>query len=291
MVNSKSFVLSASFPGSKKGCGGLKKALDTIAPYHFTTIEYYSQDVSAGKVARLMEGRRSIFLAGALQKAAGLNPCALDKDIRGKAVAELGECFRFARQAGAGALMLSSGPRPEHEADDPQCLLYLADSLEKLHKLEPGLPILLEPGDRDVEYRHLLGYTPVSVEFAAARRRDGLPLGLVFDISHVAQLGEDLGAAWAAARPYCDHVHLANCVLERRHPLYGDKHPFFGIPGGVYSHQDARGFLSVLRKDPLPLTVSLEVICPPNEPEERFFPRLLSDTGWFFDWKPGISPS
>jgi sugar phosphate isomerase/epimerase len=288
MVNSKSFVLSASFPGSKKGYEGLKKALDATAPYHFTTLEYYSEGVSADKVSLLMDGRRSIFLAGARQKAAGLNPCALDKDVRGKAVAELGECFRFARQAGAAALMLSSGPRPEHETDDPQCLLYLEDSLEKLHKLEPDLPILLEPGDRDVEYRHLLGYTPVSVEFAAACRGDGLPLGLIFDTSHVAQLGEDLGAAWTAARPYCDHVHLANCVLEKQHPLYGDKHPFFGVPGGVYTHQDACGFLSVLREDPLPLTVSLEVICPLNEAEDSFFSRLLSDTGWFFDLKPDI---
>ncbi|MDR0758842.1 MAG: sugar phosphate isomerase/epimerase [Treponema sp.] len=265
----------------------MKKALDAIAPWHFTTVEYYSEGVSAGKVSRLMEGRRSIFLAGALQKAAGLNPCALDKDVRDKAVAELGECFRFARQAGAGAVMLSSGPRPEHESDDPQCLLYLRDSLERLHKLEPELPILLEPGDRDVEYRHLLGHTPVSVEFVAVCRREGLPLGLIFDISHVAQLGEDLHTAWAVARSCCDHVHLANCVLERRHPLYGDKHPFLGVPGGVYSHQDARNFLSVLQEDPLPLTVSLEVICPLNEPEDRFFSRLVSDTRWFFDWKPG----
>jgi sugar phosphate isomerase/epimerase len=291
MVNSKSFVLSASFPGSKKSYEGLKQALDAIAPYHFTTIEYYSEDVSADKVSRLMEGRKSIFLAGALQKAAGLSPCSLDKDVRAKAVAELGECFRFARQAGAAALMLSSGPRPEDESNDPQCLLCLAESLEKLHKLEPDLPILLEPGDRDVEYHHLLGYTSVSAEFVAARRRDGLPLGLIFDISHVAQLGEDLGAAWVAARPYCDHVHLANCVLERQHPLYGDKHPFLGVPGGVYSHADTRSFLSVLREDPAPLTVSLEVICPSNESEDSFFPHLLSDTRWFFDWKPGASLS
>jgi hypothetical protein len=288
MVKSKSFVLSASFPSSKKGYDGLKKALDIITPYHFTTIEYYSEDVSADKVSLLMEGRRSIFLAGARQKAAGLNPCALDKDVRDKAVAELGECFRFARQAGAAALMLSSGPRPEHESDDPQCLIYLADSLESLHKLEPDLPILLEPGDRDVEYRHLLGYTPVSVEFTAACRKNGLPLGLIFDISHIAQLGEELGAAWVAARPYCDHVHLANCVLEKQHSLYGDKHPLFGVPGGVYTHQDAYGFLSVLQEDPQPLTVSLEVICPFNESEDGFFPRLVSDTGWFFDWNPDI---
>ena len=29
------------------------------------------------------------------------------------------------------------------------------------------------------------------------------------------------------------HVHVGNCVLEPSSPLYGDKHPRFGVEGGA----------------------------------------------------------
>jgi sugar phosphate isomerase/epimerase len=281
-LKEKSFVLSAAFPGSKRGLKGLRRALDLLAPYRFSAIEYYCEEVSPGQAAALLAGKTSVFLAGARQKMAGLNPCALDRETREKAVAELGECFHFAREAGAAAVMLSSGSRPPGEADDALCLAYLADSLHRLHRVEPELPMLLEPGDRDVEYRQLLGPSRWSADFAAARRKEGLPLALIFDMSHAAQLGEHLETAWDTVKPCCDHIHLANCVLEKNSPIYGDKHPFFGIPQGVYSHQRARDFLARLVNDPRPLRVSLEMICPPGEREDDFFARLAADTGWFF---------
>jgi sugar phosphate isomerase/epimerase len=230
-----------------------------------------------------MAGRQTVFLAGARQKAEGLNPCSPDRDIRKKAVASLGECFHFARQAGASAVMLSSGARPDDERDDNECFSLLADSLACLHRLEPDLPILLEPGDRDVEYRHLVGPTARAVEFTAACRKDGIPLGLIFDMSHAAQLGEALGTAWNQAEPFCSHVHFANCILDKNSPLYGDKHPFFEVPGGVYTHQDARDFLALLQKSPKTFTISLEMICPAGEDEERFFDHLTRIHPWFFE--------
>jgi sugar phosphate isomerase/epimerase len=202
-------------------------------------------------------------------------------------VEELRDCFHFARDAGAFAVMVSSGPRPDREADDPACLACLADSLQALHQAEPALEILLEPGDRDVEYRHLLGPARMSADFAKTLVQTGLPLGLIFDISHSAQLGEDPYEAWETVKPYCRHVHLANCVLVKGSPIYGDKHPFFGVKDGVYSHDDARKFLSVLEAAPEPLRVTLEMICPAGEEEEDFFRRLVEDTEWFFSKEVG----
>jgi len=285
MIVAKSFVLSASFPLSKTGPDCLRSALEQLAPWGIDTIEYYNMNVAPDRLAALMRGKRSIFLAGARQKAENLSPCSLDRDIREKAVAGLGECFHHARQAGAQAVMVSSGGRPANEKDDAECLRLLMDSLNRLHELEPGLPILLEPGDRDVEYRHLLGPTAWAAEFASGCRNRGIPLGLIFDISHVAQLGEEPEAAWDTARPFCDHVHFANCVLKKGSPLYGDKHPFFGVPDGVYTHDDARNFLTLLENEQKPLTVSLEMICPQEEEENHFFHRLVTDTGWFFEQK------
>ena len=284
MIKAKSIVLSAVFPGSKKGPDGIRHALELLVPWGIGTIEYYNTDVSTDRMAALMEGKRSIFLAGARQKAENLNPCSLDRVVREKAVTGLGECFHYARQAGAAAVMLSSGARPANEKDDAECLKLLADSLSRLHEFEPQLPILLEPGDRDVEYRHLLGPTTWAVDFTLRCRNQGIPLGLIFDMSHAAQLGEELGEAWSKARPVCDHVHFANCVLKKNTPLYGDKHPFFEVPDGEYTHKDAQSFLSVLKNESESLTVSIEMICPQDEQEEVFFHRLTADNGWFFNF-------
>lgn len=282
MVKDRSFVISAILPSSKSGPEGLKKALDLLSPFDYSTVEYYCQNISPDQAAALLGGKRSIFLAGARQKGEGLNPCSLDREERERAVKSLSECFHFAQQAGACAVMLSSGQRPDNEKDDAEALKVLAGSLERLHNAEPCLPILLEPGDRDVEYRHLLGYSPVAADFAASCRGSGLPFSLILDISHAAQLGEDPYESWRILKPYCDQVHLANCILDKSLPLYGDKHPFFEVPGGVYTHNDARDFLSFLQQEALPLTVSLEMICPPNEDETAFFSRLVQDTAWFF---------
>jgi hypothetical protein len=43
------------------------------------------------------------------------------------------------------------------------------------------------------------------------------------------------------------HVHFGNCVLrDPSHPLYGDQHPPFGIPGGENDVEEMRLFLEAL---------------------------------------------
>jgi len=58
------------------------------------------------------------------------------------------------------------------------------------------MEILLEPGDRDVEYRYLIGHTDMAVSFIEGVRSEVPCIGLVFDISHIAQLNEDIYSSW-----------------------------------------------------------------------------------------------
>ena len=282
MIKARSFVLSASFPSSKTGMDGMKAALEQLAPWGIDTIEYYVSGVSPEDIGTLLQGKQSIFLAGARQKMENLNPSSPDRGIRESAIAGLKECFHFARRAGASAVMISSGVRPDDEKKDSECIEILAESLSRLHKMEPDMPVLLESGDRDVEYRHLLGPTSWTVDFALRCRSQGIPLGLVFDISHIAQLGENPEEAWNKARAVCNHVHFANCVLDKKSPIYGDKHPFFGIPGGVYTHNDAQNFLALLKNEENAITISLEIICPTGENERAFFNSITAAHSWFF---------
>jgi len=277
----KSFVLSATFPSSKSSASGLQKAVDFIKPFDFTIIEYYCENCDAERVRNILGNYKSVFLGAALQKTQNLNLCTKNAADRKRAVDELTECFKFARQAGSESVLINSGMRPDEEKDDKLCLSYLKDSIIELHQRVPDINILLEPGDRDVEYRHLLGHTEIAVSFIEDIRTEVPCIGLVFDISHIAQLNEELYSSWSMAKKYCSHVHLANCVLNRLSPLYGDKHPLFGVEDGVYSHEYAAAFYQSLQKETSPLTVGIEMICS-EASEQSFFERFVSETGWFF---------
>lgn len=277
----KSFVLPATFPGSKIGSEELKKALLHIAPFNFPVIEYYCENCDPDEAKSLLDGAEGIFLGAALQKREGLNPSSQDADVRKKAVELLTGSFQFAARSGASAVLVNSGVRPTDEREDEVCLRYLRESLCKLYEASGGVRVLLEPGDRDVEYCHLIGHTERAAAFIAELRRDIPDIGLVFDISHIAQLGEELYCAWAVAKEYCNHVHLANCVLVPESPLFGDKHPLFGVKGGVYSHETARDFYEFLKNSDALVTVGIEVICAGGD-EAHFFDQMTEEMKWFF---------
>lgn len=54
--------------------------------------------------------------------------------------------------------------------------------------------------------------------------------------------------AFEKAKPWCSHIHLANCVLRRGDPMYGDKHPLFGIKGGEFGRGDMQEIVEEIRK-------------------------------------------
>ena len=283
MLSHKSFVLSASFPSSKLSLSNFEHALHRLDPYHFSTIEYYCEGIAPGQVRSALGEKIGIFLAAAREKSQNLLPSSTNPEQRNLAVRELVDCMHFAAEAGSKAVLFNSGLRPSNKDEEQEALKCFEESIIAMHLAEPDLELLLEPGDRDVEYRHLIGPIPQAAEFVSQLRSKGLPIGLTFDISHVAQLGESVDSSWKSAKNVSRHIHLANCVLNKASPIYGDKHPLFGIKDSVYQHEDAKKILSMLSQDPSPLTVGIEMICPPNESEDTFFQRFVQETAWFFE--------
>ncbi len=284
MSINKSFVLLSAFPSSKDGFEMLKNAVESIKPYDFSMIEYYCENCNSDRIRKLFEEHQSVFLAAALQKEKGLSLCTPIAADRRTAINALAECFRFARQAGAKSVLLNSGRRPEQEEYDEECLRYLKDSICELHQRVNDIHILLEPGDRDVEYRHLIGHTDMAVSFIHDIRTEVPCISLVFDMSHIAQLNEYLYSSWEIAKKYCTHVHLANCVLNRNSQLFGDKHPLFSVKDGVYTHETAQSFYNHLQNENNLINVGIEMICS-DDSEQRFFECFASETGWFFQHK------
>ena len=105
----------------------------------------------------------------------------------------------------------------------------------------------LEPTDRDIQTKGLIGPTAEAVEVIAAVRRRWPNLGLTLDLAHIPQVGESLEQAVETGRAYLDHVHLANTVIRQlSHPRYGDQHPQFGVPGGEFDVSEVAGFVQTL---------------------------------------------
>ncbi|MGE5623569.1 MAG: sugar phosphate isomerase/epimerase, partial [Methanocella sp.] len=157
----------------------------------------------------------------------------------------------------------------------------------------PGRPlaVALEHSDRTVDKRCLLGPTPEAVAFADEIRRDHPSFGLVMDLSHLRLLEEGPREAVLTAEGRIVLAHVANCVAgEPENPLFGDKHPPFGVPGSSVGVGAVAGFLSALREagylrnEPLgrPATVSLEIKSPPGARPETVLAdakRVLRQAG------------
>jgi sugar phosphate isomerase/epimerase len=172
-----------------------------------------------------------------------------------------------AASCGASRLLLTSGPDRPDDRDTARA--ELARSLSELHRYcavrAPDLLLSLEPTDRTIRHRQLIGPTREALE--VIRACDGL-IEINLDVSHLLQLGEDPIASLRLAAPHTRHVHLANCVLtDPAHPLYGEHHPPFGIPDSDVGPEQLITLLNAMSIagyfDPAhPTTVSLEVVPP-----------------------------
>jgi sugar phosphate isomerase/epimerase len=177
-------------------------------------------------------GVQALFLAGLPLLRAGVALCSAGEKRR-RAVAVVRDTIEQARDAGAAAVLVTSG-RADGAEDRATALSRLVDSLTELAafaaEVAPGLRLRLEPTDTDLQHRQLVGATSLAVSVVEQVGERGLDLDLNLDLSHLLELGEQPAQSLGRARPHCSHVHLANCVLEGGHPLRGDRHPPFGYP-------------------------------------------------------------
>jgi len=170
--------------------------------------------------------------------------------------------------------MVLSGPERAEAREREEAIATLRQSLARLceHAAGAGMRVHLESFNNAGEPWLLMGPTARCLETAAAVAARHPNFGLTFDLSHALQMGEDPLASLLSIGQYCSHVHLANCVIrDRADPLYGDKHPPFGHPGGevdtAWLARFARGLADGGFFRGREVTVGAEVITrPPAEP-------------------------
>lgn len=164
---------------------------------------------------------------------------------RQRAVKAVCEEIEAAVELRAKSLSLLSGPDPGPTNRD-EAKRHLIRSLQEISEKasQAGLQILLEPFDREVDKKALIGPTAEAVDLWVRVERDNF--GLMLDLSHLPLLGERPLRALPIARECLQHVHVGNCVLDRTNALYGDQHPPFGWPGGANGLAEVAEFLRVL---------------------------------------------
>jgi len=116
------------------------------------------------------------------------------------------------------------------------------------HELEArGITALLEPFDRTVDKKFLLGPSEECVDFIQSLGGDGDNLKIELDMAHIPLMGETFAHAIRTTAPYIRRVHLGNCVLkDAAHPLYGDTHPPIGYADGEIDVPELAGILEEL---------------------------------------------
>jgi len=172
---------------------------------------------------------------------------SLDESERNTAIEEVKSCIDEASELGAERVSLLSGPDPgaPQRSDATQAL---ADSLKEIcaYGEKKGLAITLEAFDRDVEKKRLIGPAREAAALARTVRKDFRDFGILYDMAHGPLLDEDPKHALTLLGDYLVHIHVGNCVKAAGNSAYGDKHPRFGVNGGLHDVDDLARFLKIL---------------------------------------------
>ena len=208
-------------------------------------------------------------------------PASPDPATRAYSLSFYKEELALAVAAGAVKIVTNSGPdQPDNRAGATSALV---DFYCEICSLVPeSTVILIEPTDRDVSKRKLIGPSSEAVEVVRRVRAEGhANMASMVDMGHLPLMHETVSQAFAATGPYCGHVHLGNCILRNPdHPLFGDKHVPWGIDDGEYGMEElvellrcafACGYLGAGRRGTLTFEMRPYPGTSPEASLDRFF--------------------
>ena len=272
----QSAVLTGLFPGSVSDARETVRGIEESARLGYDVAELYYDGPGNGDVRRACRdtGIATIYHPAYALKQNKLDLGDPDPGRRRAAVDRARAWIDVAADLGSRAVMVLSGPERAEAREREEAIATLRESLERLceHAAGAGMRVHLESFNNPGEPWLLMGPTARCLETAAVVAARHPNFGLTFDLSHALQMGEDPLASLLSIGQYCSHVHLANCVIrDRADPLYGDKHPPFGHPGGevdtAWLARFARGLADGGFFGGREVTVGAEVITrPPADP-------------------------
>lgn len=255
----KSVILPAFFPDSMDYEKAFLNAITAIKKYDIEVVEFFYKGKEKEAIKEILSSHKieSIYLGAMSAKQNNLNLSSLNTEVRTESVQRIKECVDDAYFYNSQSILINSGRRPHNEVDNNKAYQYfkrsiigLLDYIDRKSKdYHYKLKLTLEPGDTDVDSFSLIGHTDLAIKLIQELREIYENVSLTMDTSHLIQLDEDPIESIEKALPYCNHIHLANCIIrDKLHELYGDKHPEFGIEGGEISINKAKHITGEIKK-------------------------------------------
>jgi len=281
----RGFVLTNAMIQAEQDEALFNEALDYLTQYKLEFIEFYTDEIRAERYGKAIKDRgyEPLFLTALDQKRnADCRICSEDESQRVRSVDFTKRSIEKAISSGAKRTLFMSGAYPNDYLKEVICMNAVEKSMRELSEFAGSdIKLMLEPCDRSVDICQLLG---PSMQVFTLMKKLSLPnIGLTMDVSHITELFEDPIEAIRLCKPYCDHIHIANCAMDPESELFGDKHPLFGIDKGCYSEDDSyrmyQEIIALYSNDNL--YISLEMISHGALPMP-FLTSVIDNVPWFF---------
>ena len=175
-------------------------------------------------------------------------PASFDKKERTYAMDMLRRECEFALECGAKKIIFGSGKAVPGDVEG-SLNRYIDFLVEWGESLPDDVCLCLEPTDWDIDKYFMLGRLEDTTKCVNSVLEAGVNIGILLDMGHVPIMHETLESAVQKTAPYLRHIHLGNCIIKnKQHPMYGDKHPCWGVDVGEYDENDGAEFLRLLKK-------------------------------------------
>ena len=275
------------FPESRKSIRAFEEMADFLAERGVEGLEFYHDGDGPDRVGRALArwGLDGVYIAVIPLKEGLKHLCATDADNRAQALEIVRRSIDLAEGNGMSSVMVNSGRiEPGREAEQLDAMFASFEELYNyIERRNAKVTLELEPCDSAMDARQLLGPAARTRAFLDRLHAAGLPLMLTMDSAHTSEEGEDFPEAVRRVKPYCRHVHYANCRIDDpRDELYGDKHLGYEYDRSVWTFaalEQLTAQLDALYAGDEPLRIGLEALCREADPY-AWFEQTWSRMPW-----------
>ena len=248
-----------AFPQCVGGQGPILETLRKIAEDDFwTAVEVgWMKDVRVRhQASKLLEVSHLKVCYATQPRILGqkLNPSAFDAAVRAKAIDNVKRGIDEAYQLGASSVRVLSGKDPGDERREEAKEIFI-DTLKEwceYAQQQGDLKIYMKIFDRDIDKAALIGHFKDAADVAQEVYKEYQNFGVLSDLSHFPLLRESPAEAIPLVMKYPMHFHIGNCVVaDKKHFLYGDLQPRFGVAGGELDTPDVRDYFKLLLENNL----------------------------------------
>lgn len=184
-------------------------------------------------------GRDIYYNVGSRKGKESAQPCTLSLEKRKYSLDFYKDEISRGLEAGCKKIITNSGADvPDHRGEAFEALIEFYCEICKF--VPKDVLIMVEPTDRDVDKKKFIGPSSSAVILSKRIHEAGCQnFTSMIDMCHLPLMGETIENAMEVSKGYIGHIHLGNCILkDRNNPLYGDKHPAWGLKGSEYDVED-----------------------------------------------------